>query len=311
MNEYAEPSTLTSTVFDTSSTFIEKEDITVIVPTLNEEKAIAYVIKSLKIEGYNNILVVDGHSSDDTINIVKNLNVKLVTQNGLGKTGGVKTALEFVNTPYIAIIDGDFTYSPQDLNMLLEICHNYNQVIGSRQDRSNIKLLNRFGNTIINSMFNLIFGTNLTDVCSGLYVLKTQFAKKLVFNTEGFDVEVEIAAQAAESNSIREVPISYGKRIGVQKLNPIRDGYRIITRMVKLGLKYNPLITYSLLLGFSLLFFGITLVYLEYSSILNSRLFLLLASISSMISLIGVQFIILSVVLSRLKSFTKSRKTHV
>jgi hypothetical protein len=47
--------------------------------------------------------------------------------------------------------------------------------------------------------------------------------------TGGFDVEVEIAAQAAESNKIDEVPISYGGRVGTQKLNPFRDGFRIIS----------------------------------------------------------------------------------
>ncbi|MBS7631726.1 glycosyl transferase, partial [Candidatus Bathyarchaeota archaeon] len=122
----------------------------------------------------------------------------------------------------------------------------YNEVIGVREiGRNNIARLNRLGNWVINTTFNILFGTKLRDLCSGMYALKTDFAKDLRLSTQGFDVEVEIAAQAASSYSITDVQISYGKRIGERKLHPIRDGIKIFITTWRLARAYNPVLLYS------------------------------------------------------------------
>jgi dolichol-phosphate mannosyltransferase len=263
---------------------IDKDDVTVIVPTLNEERAIELVLSDLYLEGYSKTVVIDGNSIDDTVSIVKKMRVPVYAQVGAGKTGAIKTALDYVKTPYLAIIDGDCTYSAKDIGALLEKAPQYNQVIGARSDRSNIKIINRFGNSAINLLFNLFFGTNLTDVCSGLYVMSTSFAKEITLETGGFDVEVEIAAQAAKSSKITEVPISYGKRVGVQKLNPVKDGVAISTSILKLSKKYNPLVFYSYLFGFILA--GTGFGYVVISSVDNLSF-----------SLIGASFLLGGIIL--------------
>jgi hypothetical protein len=80
-------------------------------------------------------------------------------------------------------------------------------------------------------------GTNLQDVCSGMYSLKTDFSKNLTFKTEGFDVEVEIAAQASQYGKIAQVPIRYHDRVGRQKLQPVKDGLHIIFRVLLMAFK--------------------------------------------------------------------------
>lgn len=225
---------------------VGKEDITVVIPTLNEEEAIGLVIEQVLLEGYNKIIVVDGNSSDKTVEIAKSYGVKVLQQHGRGKTGAIKTAIEHVRTPYMVVIDGDLTYDPADIERLLPHIKHYNEVIGARQiGRENITKLNRLGNMVINKTFNLLFGTKLRDLCSGMYALKTEFAKELKLNTMGFDVEVEIAAQAASSYSITDVQISYNKRIGERKLHPIRDGLKIFMTTWKLARNYNPILLYS------------------------------------------------------------------
>lgn len=220
-----------------NSVMLHKSDTTVVIPTLNEEEAIEVVITGLKSEGYSNLLVVDGNSIDETASIAGKLKVRVITQKGKGKTGAIATAISEIKTPYFVVIDGDFTYSPSDIEYLLEKTNEYDHVIGARKDRTNIKLFNRFGNKMINTMFNLYFGSKLNDVCSGLYLMRTSFAKELVLESNGFDVEVEIAAQSALKKTVAEVPISYGKRIGTQKLSPIKDGLRIGLTINKLGAK--------------------------------------------------------------------------
>lgn len=290
---------------DLIETFVDKNDVTIVVPTLNEEKAIELVLKDIMLEGYQNILVIDGNSSDDTVKIVKKMKVNVFPQIGRGKTGAIKSALEYIKTPFFVVIDGDYTYSVKDIEALFEKAQFCNQVIGARRDRVNIKRLNRFGNGMINLLFNFSFGTRLTDVCSGLYILKTSFARKMVLETSGFDVEVEIAAQAAESNKIAEVPISYGRRIGIQKLNPVKDGVRIVSSIFRLSKKYNPLIFYSYLAGSTLTVGGVGLTVLDILVSINEMSLPIMNLLSPLITIVGVQLFILAILISQLKHMSK------
>ena len=77
---------------------IPKDDLTVILPVLDEEAAVGQVLDELKREGYSNILVVDGYSQDDTVNIARAAGAQVIVQHGTGKTGGIKTAIEYVES---------------------------------------------------------------------------------------------------------------------------------------------------------------------------------------------------------------------
>ena len=74
-----------------SSRPVRKDDVTIVVPVLNEEKAIGMVLDELINNEYPNILVVDGYSKDNTVQIAENKGVYVVQQHSLGKTGAIKT----------------------------------------------------------------------------------------------------------------------------------------------------------------------------------------------------------------------------
>jgi len=211
--------------------------VTVVIPVLNEEKAIGRVIKKVKEEGYYNILVVDGFSSDDTVSQVIRNGEKVIYQTGKGKTGAIETAIKNIKTRYMVFLDGDCTYDPKDIENVVSPLRDADLVIGVRAlGRKNIPIFNRFGNMMINAIFNLLMGTDLKDVCSGMYGLRTDFARNLTFKTEGFDVEVEIAAQASKYGVIAQVPIRYHDRVGLQKLQPVKDGLHIMCRVITMAI---------------------------------------------------------------------------
>jgi len=194
-----------------------KDKITVVIPTLNEAEAIGRVIEEVKENDYTKILAVDGYSTDKTAEIAHSGGVKVAFQHGAGKAGAVKTAIELVNTPYMVFIDGDYTYDPSDIWRLLNHSGHYSHVIGSR-DRKQINRLHRFGNWVISRTFSVLFGVKVTDVCSGMYLLETDQAKKFNVEEHGFVAEIELAAQSAALGTITEVPISFRLRIGKEKL---------------------------------------------------------------------------------------------
>lgn len=224
---------------------VTKDQLTIIVPVKNEEGAIGQVLDELHQEGYLNIIVIDGYSTDKTPEIVKAKNVEFIYQHGKGKTGAVKTAIERVTTPYLLIVDGDFTYPAKDIERLLTHCSSYAQVIGVR-DKKNISRLHQLGNKIITQSFNLLFGAHISDVCSGMYLLNTQVAKELELSSKGFITEVEIASQTAAHQNITEVPIGYRVRIGKSKLSTI-NGFGILTSVIKLAWRHNQILFFSTL----------------------------------------------------------------
>jgi dolichol-phosphate mannosyltransferase len=219
---------------------VGRDQVTIVIPTLNEEEAIGPVIDELKEEGFENILVVDGYSTDSTVDIVKSKGVKVVPQLGVGKSGAIKTAIDLVETPYMVVMDGDDTYDPKDVEKLLYYAEKYDLIIGFRRNRKNIPKLHRIGNKIINFVFNFFMGQSLSDVCSGMYLLKTKMARNLEFKSRGFDVEVEIAAQCCSNGKVTEVPINYRKRIGKKKLKTWQAGLRILWAILYLARAYNP-----------------------------------------------------------------------
>lgn len=221
------------------------DDVTVVLPTLNEEEAVGKVIDELRGEGFSNILVVDGYSSDGTVDIAKEKGVRVVFQRGGGKAGAIRTALEVVETPYMVVMDADYTYDPGDIKRLMSYALEYDEVIGLRSDRENIPLLHRFGNRVISFVISLLMGRRISDPCSGMYLLRVDRARRLELTSSGFDVEVEIAAQICSNGRICEVPISYRRRLGRRKLSSFRDGFRIIMTAFRVALMYNPIFIFS------------------------------------------------------------------
>jgi glycosyltransferase involved in cell wall biosynthesis len=87
--------------------------------------------------GYRNILVVDGYSSNRTVEIARSMGAQVVTQTGHGKSSAIKTAIETVQTEYILVMDGDGTYDPKDIERMREtvVKKNCDEVVGYRVDR--------------------------------------------------------------------------------------------------------------------------------------------------------------------------------
>lgn len=244
---------------------INNDEVTVVLPTLNESDAISQVIQELKQERFDNILVVDGYSTDGTEKVARSNGCSVIFQHSRGKSGAIRTAIENVKTPYALVMDGDWTYDPKDIERLLTHAEKYDEIIGSRVNgRGNIPHLNRFGNRLITTAFNVLMGTKLSDVCSGMYMIKTETARRLELNATGFDVEVEIAAQIATSGRITEVPISYRRRIGRQKLNSWKHGFQIILAILGLARAYNPVFLFSGLVSLAIIPASIILGWVAY-----------------------------------------------
>jgi hypothetical protein len=119
--------------------------------------------------------------------------------------------------------------------------------------------------------------------------------------SDGFDIEVEIAANCSNSNSIKEVPISYNKRIGIQKLNSFRDGFKIISAILNLGRQFNPIVFYSFLMAGLLAIPGLGILVVSITPTINRYSSPELGVFGSLFITTGIQFLILAIVVSQIK----------
>jgi len=224
----------------------------VVLPTLNEREGLAKTLDELFAVGVppGRVLVVDGGSTDGTCDVAKERGVRCVLQEGRGKADAIRTALKLVDADVVVVMDADFTYPAEHIKELL--ARDCDEVIGARKmlEPGSQRFVYRFGNWVLTRWFNLLFGTDLSDVLSGMYAVRRGAVADMEFSSRGFSIESEIAAHIASTGgTICEVPIKYRRRVGEKKLS-VRHGLQIARDMVLLALRYNPAFLISLAAAF-------------------------------------------------------------
>jgi glycosyltransferase involved in cell wall biosynthesis len=276
----------------------------VAIPTLNEAKAIGLVLDEVLSLGVSrdSIVVVDGGSTDGTREAVISRGVKLVDQEGRGKVGAIKTVAKLANgVDYVVFLDGDYTYPAKYIPVLVrEVCSNgYDLVIGTRKvlEPGAQSFLYRLGNKLLTKVFNLLFGTRLSDVLSGMYVIRAEVLKELGFESKGFDIESEIVAHiVSQGYRVHEVPIEYRRRVDEEgKKLRILHGLQILVDMVKMACRYNP--TFLIFtLGSLALIAGLPLgLYVAYHYFFTGIKYYVKGLVAIILTLAGFQSLLLAI----------------
>ena len=148
-----------------------KDEVCILIPTLNEAPTIGNVVREFKALGYNHILVIDGKSTDNTVKFAREAGANVRTQSGKGKGNAIIEAFEVIEQPYILMLDGDGTYSSKDAEkMLTPLFLGFDQVIGDRlinAEEGSFSRLNLFGNHMLNLLFKVAHSRDLHDILSG------------------------------------------------------------------------------------------------------------------------------------------------
>ncbi|MDO9516727.1 MAG: S-layer glycoprotein N-glycosyltransferase AglJ [Methanosarcinaceae archaeon] len=236
---------------------MSNEDVCILIPTLNEAATIEQLIKDFRSEGFDNILVIDGHSTDKTHKLAEAQGAKVVVQSGRGKGQALQEAFIIIDSDYIVMIDGDGTYLASDVHEVLRPVRNGNadHVMGNRfanYEPTAFTRLNLFGNRILNKIFGLAYGEWLNDILTGYRAFTRDAMRSLELNKMGFEIETEITVECIKKDlKTIEVPITYLARHSkaATKLNPIKDGFKIGMTIYKLAKMHNPLFYFGIIGG--------------------------------------------------------------
>jgi glycosyltransferase involved in cell wall biosynthesis len=211
--------------------------ISAVIPTLNEAANLPHVFARLPVEELFEIILVDGHSTDDTIEIARELcpSVRVLLQNGKGKGNALACGFAAAQGDIIVMLDADGSTDPQEIPSYVgALFDGADFAKGSRFMEGggsvDITPLRRQGNRFLNGTVNALFGTRYSDLCYGYNAFWADLLPTINVDCDGFEVETLINVRAAKAGLIvAEVPSMERERIhGVSKLHPIRDGLRVL-----------------------------------------------------------------------------------
>jgi len=219
-------------------------NVSIIIPTLNEEKGIVETLKQTnELDIDKEVLVVDGLSKDNTIKIAKLCGARVIFENRKGKGIAMATGVKNAKSNIICFLDGDGTYSPRFIPKMLELIKNCDVVVASR-------LLKKEGvngsiNTFVHyRLFPLICKKYLkkfktSEPITGMRLMRKETWNKLHLRSHDFLIEIEMEVKMAKNKMrVIEIPIPCIKRVGRSKWDSSLGTMWKIRQYVKRNEKY-------------------------------------------------------------------------
>ena len=297
---------------------ITADEVCILIPTLDEAATIGDVIDGFYEEGFTNVFVVDGNSSDETREIARDRGAHVLVQSGSGKGQAVREALEYINVPYVLMLDGDGTYDPADADRMLEpLSRGYDHVIGNRfaeMDDDAMKALNGFGNRLINKSFRFIHGSDYDDILSGYRAFTVDSFERLGLDSDGFTIETELAVECVKHGiETTVVPVSYAARPEESETNlhPLKDGGTIVLALYSLAKTNNPLFYFGSLGVAGILSGGVVASYVLWQWVQYGIGHEILAMVSAAAILLGVQLLMFGVLSDMLVTLHREQRRRL
>ncbi len=225
--------------------------IAVLIPCYNESKTIAKVIEDTKKALPEAVIYVyDNNSTDDTAEIAKKAGAVVRHEYLQGKGNVIRRMFREINAECYIMVDGDDTYpmefAPEMASYVLE--RNSDMVVGDRLSSTyfteNKRPFHNFGNSLVRSAINHLFGCNIKDIMTGFRAFSYGFVKTFPVLSKGFEIETEMTIFAVQNNmQIDNVIVEYRDRPegSESKLNTYSDGFKVIGTILRLYKDYKPM----------------------------------------------------------------------
>ncbi len=215
-------------------------DVTVIIPTLNEQMTIPELLRLLT-EFYPglNVIISDDGSKDGTQQIVKefslkNSNIRLLDRSKRkihGLTASVADAIKQTRTEYFVVMDGDLQHPPEKIAEIVKKIHQGNGlVIGTRGEFAEGWVFSRkVMSSVATALANLrlfMAGVRIKDPMSGFFGGNTKLVEKIIKKKEnelelrGYKILMDILKYMPQGTALSEICFKFGlRREGKSKTN--------------------------------------------------------------------------------------------
>ena len=217
--------------------------VSVIIPVLNEEGAIAKVINDIPTTLVQEIIVVDNGCTDRTAEIARKHGATVVTEPRRGYGNACLAGIDAIqDTDIVVFLDGDYSDDPTEMHSLVQPIQEgvAEFVIGTRVPLEKGALLPqaKFGNKLATFLMHVFFGVKYTDLGPFRAILYTKLlALDMQDKNFGWTIEMQLKAAKMRMN-VQEVPVTYRKRIGTSKISgtiigSFKAGVKILTTLFR------------------------------------------------------------------------------
>jgi glycosyltransferase involved in cell wall biosynthesis len=224
----------------------------VIIPVYNEVENIELVLREIKSLPANpayrlDIVVVDGGSTDGTVEVANQTGVRVVRQRGRGYGAACYTGFEEAASAQILIfLDGDYSDPPAAIPVLLEkmLAEKADLALGSRTlgrfEKGALPLHARLGNRLVVWIINQLYGSRYSDLPSFKAIRRealTSFQMREL--TYGWTTEMLVKAARSGCKSV-EIPLDYRRRQGGQSKvsGNLKGSLKAAYYLLKTALRY-------------------------------------------------------------------------
>ena len=216
-----------------------------LVPAYNEEKNIEEVIRRLKKQNVN-VLVVDDGSKDKTYIIAEKKGaIVLRHKKNKGKGEALKTGINYLkkrkDVKYVAIVDADMQFLPEEIEKIFEpLKKNKADMVMGKRNFKKVPFRHKLGNIIWRTTFNFLFGTKFEDTNCGYIGLSRKALEKIKRIQGGYIIENCLLIEALKNKlRVEHVPVT----VMYKKISGIKRGIRIVLGVLVFiiveGLKYR------------------------------------------------------------------------
>lgn len=229
--------------------------IAVLIPCYNESKTIAKVVADYKSAlPEADIYVYDNNSSDGTDEIARKAGAIVRYERRQGKGNVIRSMFREIDADCYLMIDGDDTYPADNARQMCDyvLQGGVDMVIGDRLSSTyfeeNKRPFHNFGNSLVRTLINRLFHSNVKDIMTGYRAFSRCFVKHFPVLSRGFEIETEMTIHALDKNFLlKEVPIKYRDRPegSVSKLNTYSDGFKVLMTIARLFRDYKPFVFFT------------------------------------------------------------------
>jgi len=220
--------------------------VSVIIPVFNEEATVGDIVnrtkKTLeKLGSTYEVLVVDDGSDDRSADIAQEQKAQVLRYTHQGKGFALRSGFRQAKGEIVVTLDADGSHKPEEIPLVLRHLteDRADFVIGSRfanseANKTKISKINRTGNRLFNNLTGYLTGVKISDTQSGFRAIRASLIKKMKLTSHGYEVESEMLVKALRIRArVKETPISFDQRtVGNSKLDPLRDGTRILYAII-------------------------------------------------------------------------------
>lgn len=214
--------------------------VSVVIPTLNEARNIAWVLENMPLD-VDEIVIVDGRSTDRTIEtaLAMRPDTVVVIDDQPGKGSAIRKGIETATGDFIVMLDADGSMHPGEIAAFVQpLCRGHDLVRGSRFMEGggsiDISRLRAAGNWGLLRLTEILYGVKRSDLCYGYAAFRRSSIMALGLTATGFEIEAQLFLRAERAGlRVAEVPsFEAPRRNGTSNLNTFRDGWRVLKTIV-------------------------------------------------------------------------------